>query len=97
MPPRVDNTKPPATPELDRRSEIMDSLRHPHEVLTDFYDWLQSRHIWLAHYVKYDEYRDEQLTPISTNPEVLFAQFFGIDLDKIETEQRALLDYLRGK
>lgn len=48
MPPRLDNTKPPATPELDRRSEVMHSERHPHEVLTEFYDWLREQRLHLC-------------------------------------------------
>lgn len=36
------------TPELDKRSDIMHSLRHPHEVLSEFYDWLQEQGLHLA-------------------------------------------------
>jgi DnaJ-class molecular chaperone len=38
------------TPNLDKRAEVMHSLRHPHEVLTEFYDWLQAQGLRLAKY-----------------------------------------------
>lgn len=44
-------------------------------------------------YVKH--YR-QGLVPFVGGPERLFARFFDIDLDKIETERRAILDELRS-
>lgn len=38
----------------------------------------------------------DRLTPLNQGPERLFARFFGIDLDKIEAERRAILEAIRA-
>jgi hypothetical protein len=139
MPPRLDPTPAPATPELDRRSEVMHSTRHPHEVLTEFYDWLREQGLRLCAYEtrKTDEpcpgfglvdlHKDcrdgrvfigdrdmgerharcrgtgwvkierEDWWEDHRTPERLFLDFFGLDQDKIDTEQRELLNSLRTR
>jgi hypothetical protein len=144
MPPRLDNTKPPATPELDRRSDVMHSLRHPHDVLTEFYDWLREQGLQLCTYetrpmqevcpgppmfdmreckqgkvrvqgrissrteelwedcprckgTGYITVQHEDWWVDNRQPERLFLDFFGLDQDKIDTEQRELLAYLRTR
>jgi hypothetical protein len=93
--------KVPATPELDRQAEIIHSGRSG--TVQEFYDWLtQEKGYVLARYVSPEErYADdgiygEQPVPVLVRPEDLMADFFGIDLNKIETERRALLDALRA-
>lgn len=83
------------TPELDRRKTIMDSTEHPHDTLTRFVDWLSERGIELAEWDESDDpLRDSELRPVYaySNREKLLADFFDLDLDKIETERRALLE-----
>lgn len=57
--------------------------------LTRFVDWLREEEIVLA------ERDDEgELWLVRHSTEQLFAKFFGIDLNKLEDERRALLDSL---
>jgi hypothetical protein len=140
----------PATPELDRQSEIIHSGKA--EVIQEFIDWIHDeRHYHLAEYIyestepcpgqrrdPFDPsncedgkvkksislwegskrigrieggqtcaecggtgevtvtFRDPKLLPVLSQPEQLMADFFGIDRNKIETERRALLDYMRS-
>ena len=92
----------PPTPELDKQSEIIKSGKAA--LIQDFYDWLHEEKHWvLARYVQADErYADdgiygEQPVALIINPLELMAEFFGIDLHKIEQERRALLDMLRSQ
>ena len=82
------------TPELDKQSAVIKSGAS--DTLTEFFDWLAENDYEIAEWRRYEEYRDMQLTPIHLRPEQLFADFFGIDLDKIESERRAILEELRN-
>lgn len=88
------------TPELDKRQKVLDSGAAM--VLTEFYDWLhQTKGYVLARYVPEEEQYPgdgiygEQPVPVLVNPEALFADFFGLDLAKIDAEQQALLEAIR--
>jgi hypothetical protein len=81
------------TPELEKQHDVIESGAS--QTLTDFYDWLCEKGFVIAEYVKFEEYRDKQLVPTFVRPEKLFADFFDIDLDKIESERRAILEVLR--
>lgn len=81
----------PATPELDKRSGIINSRVSPTQTLGEFYDWLQAQGLVLA---RWDKETQEYL-PDFINPEQLFANFFGLDSDKMEQERRAILEALR--
>jgi hypothetical protein len=84
-------TAAPATPELDRRSKI---LGESHKI-GEFLDWLNQRGIHLATYEEWDEYRDPMLTPLTVSYERLLADYFEIDLQRVEAERRAILEHLR--
>ena len=92
----------PETPELDKRKrEVLDPGLNT--VVQDFYDWLtQEKGYVLARYVPEEERFEgdgiygEQPVAVHLDPEQMMAEFFGIDLDKIEAERRALLDHLRS-
>ena len=95
-----DEVTMPATPELDKQSKIIHSGKAA--TVQEFYDWLRDEKKWvLARYVEEDERFEgdeiygEQPVPVFVQPEELMAEFFGIDLKKIESERRALLDALR--
>jgi hypothetical protein len=77
---------PPKTPELDKRHKIIGEAHF----LGEFLDWLNEDGYRLA---KYDE--DDELHPTFESPERLLARFFKIDLDKVEAEKLALLEYQR--
>jgi hypothetical protein len=81
------------TPELDKRHAVIESGAS--DTLTEFYDWLNERG-WLLARWEVDGNENEYLEPVYTRPEQLFAEFFGIDLNLIETERLAILEELRG-
>lgn len=77
----------PATPELERMSAVSDESQR----IGEFLDWLVAHsRIVLA------RYRGDQLVPDYTDINALLAQYFKIDLDKIEKERRALLEHMRS-
>lgn len=78
----------PPTPELDK----MKGVKERSQSIGAFLDWLQSeREIVLAEY----EYRGETLYPINLSIEKLLAEYFEIDLEKVEQERRAILAHIR--
>lgn len=81
------------TPELDKQHKIIESGKS--DTLQEFYDWLSTKDYVIAKWVVDDEDEDV-LLPTHIRPEQLFAEFFEIDLNKIEDERRALLDEIRG-
>jgi hypothetical protein len=83
------------TPEADRMLEIGRSRRSPSQVLSEFVEWLDSEGISLASYVLYQDVADPVLAPIPESYSRLFARFFGVDYDRLESEKRALLDQIR--
>ena len=95
-------TEYPPTPELDKRKrEVLDPGLN--KVVQDFYDWLtQEKGYVLARYVPEEERFEgdgiygEQPVAVHPDPEQMMAEFFGIDLAKIEAERRAILEYLRS-
>ena len=83
----------PASPELDRQSEIIRSGKA--QVVQDLLDWLtEERHYTLCE-PKPDSLHGYYLPATYGGPQQLMADFFGIDLTKVEAERRALLDALR--
>jgi len=74
------------TPELDYQHLIIESGQS--ELLAKFYDWL------IEQGYRFGQWVDEEFLAIHINPEKLFADFFGVDLNKIEQERRAILDEL---
>lgn len=78
------------TPELDKQHAVIESGAS--DTLTEFYDWLGERGLIIA---EWSEIWQEWI-PVSTSGNQLFADFFGIDLDKIESERRAILEELRS-
>jgi hypothetical protein len=85
------------TPELDYQSLIIESGQP--ELLAKFYDWLRDKNYYLCSFEEGNVWDDTTsgYYPLSIPPEQLFADFFGIDLNKIETERRAILKELRNR
>lgn len=74
-------------PEHEKLEKVADKSQAIGEFLED----LGSRGILLAFWVD-DE---DRLAPVHTRKDVLLAQFFDIDLVKLEAEKRAMLESLR--
>lgn len=93
------------TPELDKASKIVGESQR----IGEFIDWVKdTKHIWLCQYITCTEVREHifkpgtyyevevtELVPIKISTESLLAEFFDINLDKIEAEKRALLEQVR--
>lgn len=92
------------TPELDK----MAAVREQSATLSEFWDFLQGKNYHIAYYHEHDDgcyddkqrealcgYRGDDLAPLSRRPEELFAEFFDIDLKKVEKEKQAILDRIR--
>jgi len=57
----------------------------------EFVDWLSESQIQLCEPDKYDDY-----TPVRTSIQKLLADFFEIDLNRIEEEKQQMLEELRA-
>lgn len=71
-------------PEHTRQSAVLEEA----EAIGRFLD--ESGYI-LAEYREIKGYREEQLMPVTASVNVVLARYFGIDLAKIDAEQRAML------
>ena len=76
-------------PEHDKLSAIKDQS----QACGEFLEWLGSQGILLCSIPP--DY-DHTWLPIHRNVQDLLAEFFEIDLDKIEVEKRQMLDQLRA-
>lgn len=80
-------------PELDKLAKIKDKSQS----IGAFLDWLQNeKHYRLAKWEKDDSIiPEDQLMPVSYDIQQLLAEYFDIDLNKIEEEKRAILEEQR--
>jgi len=76
--------------------EKMSKVKEQSQIIGEFLDWLQNeRGITLAEYGS--GLNNQHLYPIYKTIEKILAEYFEIDLDKVEQERRAMLDVLRKK
>lgn len=62
----------------------------------EFIEWLHENGMQICKLEGYaDSFRDEY-TPVPDNTEKLLARYFQIDLDVVETERRALLEWIQS-
>ena len=80
----------PETPELDRMIERA-TAGHSQDI-GEFIEWLGENGFVIATRDAYDE-----LLPMLMSTEGWLAQYFGIDLQKVEQERAAVLAYVRSK
>lgn len=80
----------PPTPECDRMIAVSEESR----TISDFLDWLGPHGMLLAEYVQHPGFRDRSLVPASRGFDALLAQYFRIDLAKVDRERRALLTHV---
>jgi hypothetical protein len=62
--------------------------------LGDFYHWLMERYtlgVWDDEY-----YGGQMLMPTRANDRKLLAEYFDLDVDKLEAEKRQMLDEIRS-
>lgn len=74
--------------------EKMSQVRPQSQAIGEFLEWLRYEKGWVLATVP-EEY-EFTLVEASYSIEGLLAEFFGIDLDKVETERRQMLDEIRA-
>lgn len=92
-----------ATPEHDKLEAVADISQQCGEVL----EWLLSRYSFCTRHIHTERcprdeeglttcgFRDGELVAMPINVEKELAEFFGIDLKKIEAEKKVILDGIR--
>lgn len=96
----------PKTPELDK----LKVLHGTSQVIGQFIDWvLHEKHILFCNSHEHTENCFDQadkricgrpegdLAPIHVNIEAILAEYFGIDLKKVDQEREAILEEFRTK
>jgi hypothetical protein len=82
-------------PEHEKMKEISDKS----QVVGEFLAWANENGMWIARYqtrwVNASGESVDELVPVATPTVELLAQFFEIDLGKIESEKQAMLDEIR--
>lgn len=79
------------TPELDKMSAIHEKSN----ATGDFLDWLQNSREPRIYLCELDQ-DAEQFYPPNLSIEKLLAEYYKIDLNKVEEERRQMLDYIRA-
>jgi 2C-methyl-D-erythritol 2,4-cyclodiphosphate synthase len=80
----------PKYPEHDKLHAVVDRSQE----VGQFLEWMQEQGWHFCKSVKYDEFDEPQLAIQYLNITKTLAEYFHIDLDKIEAEKRAMLDEL---
>jgi len=71
--------------------EKLSKVSKESQAIGEFLDWLQTEKGYtVGEYNKFDELR-----PVRFNIQDILAEFYSIDLNKLEAEKRAMLDLLR--
>ena len=79
-------------PECEKMRKVKDQS----QVIGEFLDWLHGeKNILFAE--QRGEPPFDRILPVLFNTEELLAEFFNIDLKKVEQEKRAMLDEIRKK
>lgn len=72
--------------------EKLKKVQDQSQMVGEFLEWLSSKSWTICELNRTDDY-----CPIQLRTEELLAEYFGIDLKKLEREKRAMLDELREK
>ena len=71
--------------------EKMQKIQKKSQAIGEFLEWIRDKDI---EFCLWDEHGDE-FVPFRDSVEKILATYFGIDLTKIETEKRAMLEICR--
>ena len=78
--------------ELYPEHKKLESIKDKKNIVIDFLEWLS----YDTDYVFGTWTDDDLLMPANENTETLLSEYFKIDLNKLETEKRAMLDSIRS-
>lgn len=81
---------PPVCHECEKLSKVSEKS----QPLGEFLDWLHENNYVIAEWNKFER-NDERLYPTQTSIERLLAEYFKIDLDKVDEERTVLLNWIR--
>ena len=85
---------PLATPELDKLTTVAETSQK----IGEFLDWLQSeKHYIIAEWIKDSESPQPVYCGSHGTIEGLLAEYYEIDLNKVEREKQAILDDFRKR
>lgn len=79
-------------PEHDKLAAVRDAA----DAVGEFLEAMQERGYVLAEWVRYDDYHDVVLAPVTKGIDTLLAEHFEIDLATLEKEKRDMLRAIRG-
>lgn len=84
------------TPNEHPEHEKLDKIRHKSQAVGEFLDWLaEEKGVRLCTLQKVEEFSGRQYWPIRVSNQEIIAEFFDIDLDKLDKEKQEMLDSLR--
>ena len=77
--------------------EKLASAHEESQVLGEFLEWLKRKYYICNFVEESDEVEEACFYPTHHSIEKLLAEYFNIDLDKVEEERRQILDEIRNK
>ena len=81
----------PAMPEAEKLVKVSEKMQE----VGEFMEWLGQRGIFLYEWQAKLGSTPEGFKPIEQPIERLIAEFYDIDMNKVEDERRALIDWMR--
>lgn len=75
--------------------EKMKAVKAESQAIGEFLEWLRSRNVILCEYVEGRNFPQHHELE-NKSEEKIIAEYFGIDLKKIDAEKQAMLDSLRA-
>lgn len=86
--PRKGDSQVSSYPEHDK----VKTIQHLSQSIYDFLVWAEERHKW-----ELGEYGREKMCPVYVSKQDILAEYFEIDLKRLEDEKRQMLDKIRGE
>lgn len=80
----------PDTPELDK---MEGAKKRGSQEIGEFLEWLKCEPLNIC---EYDSYK-EAFCPLHITTEAMLARYYGIDLDKVDGERMAILEWVRSR
>ena len=74
----------------------LEKINDKSQACGEFIDWLYTKHGINICCADYEDGSGGEWRLVLTNTQYLLAEFFGIDLEKIDTEKAAMLEQLRN-
>lgn len=78
-------------PEHDKLSAVKDQS----QTIGAFLEWMPSNGYYVGQYIQDPEWKDYQFVPSNLTINQLLAEYFEVDLDKLEDEKRQMLESIR--